>query len=807
MAKSLDFYHPVILPDPSLRILERRGIWALGSRLVLLGILIVACLLRLDRLGEERLGPAETCVLRDWQKRARAIEGLERREVLSPLYRGPLRLWASVGSTPWMLRFYSTLWALVLVALVFRLGTIYFNPPVGALAAVLLAVSPPLIATSQDIGPTMEGSVLLAVNLACLLRATFRRANESHWALYLLTGALAVACHPLSVWVIVAQAVLALAFGPREERQGFYGRLVTHAGLIALFAWIWFRSTRSLSPFFAPDWGQPTESGLFSLVRLLGVTSTWGTRVYPSGWLWMIVSIVLIVVPLAAGGFAVRQRQTRDLAGFLLATALAPLAVILLAPRRLIAAHCPMTEVLALTIAPLALWAAVSLRIGLGDRARRTLTIVLVFGGALVALWSSRVQVFPDWESYRTLLTSSLQRGHVVVGSQLARLADFETYLGSHVTIEEIDKTLALAAAKDNCLLVLEARPPVYSRDDPADSPAPLIRTWLEKNCQRQELVRDEFFQLTLWSDFEPAALREAINRETFYDRTAWETLRFVRWFGPFDPGFECKGRTSRVVGSSVPSDRRRALDAPRARWLFDPQVPPGYYHMFIPIELADPSDPTERQLIWKLPNGEYKRQKVTKETRGFSFIWEALVPNERLKITVSTPDDEWLRQAAEASQSRPPLVFCGVGLRQHFPYVVDVGAPFDDLALGNGWHEPQREGEVTYRWTDARAQVVFYLPAAGGIGLEGQLALRVAQRHPDEPGRLKFEVLWDGKELRGATVATPQWDSVRLSLPEPPAPGRHEVLIKSPVFRVPDPADPSRQTLFGLMVDKVSVE
>jgi len=811
----------------------------LGRPFVLLVILAVACLLRLDRLGEEPLSAVEACVVHDWQKSARTIEGVEQREALPPVYREPLRLWGrllwisdfgfrnaeishGLGTRAiWTLRFYSTIWALLLVALVFHLGAFYFSSSVGALAALLLAVSPPLVATSQDIGPAMEASVLLTLNLACLLRAIFRGANIRHWAFYLLTGALAIGCHPLSIWVILVQAIVAFVIGPREKGRLFYGRLAAHAGLMALFAWTWFYATSPPSPpldfrfrisdfgFQTVGWGRPTESGWLPLARLLGATSLWGTRVLPSGWLWLLTSIVCLVAPIAYGALTIQPRQTRQEAGFLLLCAIAPVALVLLVSRRFIASHCPPTEVLALTFAPLALWAAAGLRTGLREQPRRVLTTVLVFGGALVTVWSSRIELFPDWERYQALLADSSREGRVAVASRLVRLADFEEYLGSRFGIGEIGNALALAPTPDRSLLVIEACAPPYQASDPADSPAPLIRTWLEDHCTSKEFARDEYFSLIQWSNFDPPALRLAINNETYDDPD------FECRFGPFDPGFERAGRTSRVVGSSAPGDRRRELIGSWAEWLFKPDLPPGYYHVFIPLQLTGPvgrkeargerlevgeleTDAVEQWLTWTLPDGQRKRQKVTRETKGFSFVWE---PSEPLRIAVSVADD----RGRAAAQSR--LVFRGVGLRQHFPYVVDVGTPDDDLALDSGWHEPQTEGGVTYRWSDARAQLTFYLPAAGGIALDGQLVLHVAQRHPEGLARLKFEVLWDNKELKGPSIATPQWESVRLPLPEPPLPGRHEVLIKSPVFRASDPADPTRQNRFGIMVHRIEIE
>jgi len=177
------------------------------------------------------------------------------------------------------------------------------------------------------------------------------------------------------------------------------------------------------------------------------------------------------------------------------------------------------------------------------------------------------------------------------------------------------------------------------------------------------------------------------------------------------------------------------------------------------------------------------------------------------LKVAVFAPGCDWRSDRIDLKGSQPPLVFLGVGLRRHFPYVVDVGAPFDDMALGAGWHESERKDDVTYRWTRGRARLTFYLPAAGGIGLEGQLSLRVAYRDPKGPSRMEFEVFWDDEKLDGKHVATEEWTHVRLELPSIPAPGRHEVTISSSFFRRPTPSGPRPHERFGLMVDSVAIE
>ncbi|MBM3334913.1 hypothetical protein FJY63_09650 [Candidatus Sumerlaeota bacterium] len=226
----------------------------------------------------------------------------------------------------------------------------------------------------------------------------------------------------------------------------------------------------------------------------------------------------------------------------------------------------------------------------------------------------------------------------------------------------------------------------------------------------------------------------------------------------------------------------------------------------------------------------------VTKETTDISFIWKTVSPNEDLKISVFSTGDNLAgrpspRRSILGRADGSPVIFFGVGVRRHFPYIVDVGAPFDDLALGRGWQRAERDGQVTYRWTEARAFLTFHLPEPGVSASNWELALRVARRirassdsgkaggaaesSPETPQSVKIEVLWDGRKLTGSAPGVRQtspqvgaeWTTVRLPLPAPPAKGSHEVEITSPIFYAPDPADRTRQIRCGIMVDNVAIE
>lgn len=818
MAQSFDFYRPPLLADPSLRLLDRRGIWTFGGVPVLAMILVLAAVVRFYHLGQDppwekpRLGPVEASVVKDWQKGARQIDRPKRREVLAPVYHTTLRLWGEIGSGDAMLRFHSVLWALALIALAFAVGAAYFEPPVGALAALLLAVSPPFVAISKDINPTTEAAVWLALNYACLLAGAFRQASRRIWAVYALTGVLAVACHPLSVWVILVQALVAMAFGPRERRNGFYGGLAGYAVLIAVSAGAWFYLTRPLDPAWQPDWIGTAESGWFSLVSLLGAGAFWGTEIYPSShWPWILASAVLVLTPLLIGGMAIRQRFSQDLNGFLLFTGVLPPALILLAPERILALRWQPTEVLVLTLLPLALWAASSIHLGL-RRTRRPLTVALAGGGLLLTLWTSSMDTGPDWKAYQKRIAENRSEGQPVLLSRTARLADIERDFAGDLDVKPLDHVLALEPATNSNLLLLEPLSPLYQRDEPAGSPAPIIRDWLEKNCRptalaiHKERRPDKFFRLLLCRNVAPAKIRDYINRQTFYDPSAWESLRFERWYGPFDPGFDRGDTKSRVVRTSAlgQSEYGRVLAGSHAGWEFEPNLEQRkYYLVFIPFRASEQYVAEEQPILWQLPDGTRKTQVLTKETSGFSFLWEVMFENEKLTIDLVAPG-AGMPYAAGAKQVQPPLAFRGVGIRLHSPYVVDVGAPLDEFELGEGWYEGQKKGDVTYRAMRARATVNLFLPAVGAMPLEGRLLLRVAHDDPQR-SELDFEVFWGDTELKG--VAKRNWDYVTLPLPEPPGPGEYEIQIHSSSYRMPDRDDSNRRKRVGIMIDRIEIQ
>jgi hypothetical protein len=781
---------------------DRSGFWAFGGLPLLAALLLLALLVRLDHLGPDLLTSSEAVIWRDWRKAFGQIGGPVRRELLPLLYFLSLRIWDVAADSSRALRLHSTLWSLALIALTFGIGAAYWRLRVAALAATLLAVSPLLVEVSQDMGPATEAAFFLLLNFAALLALLFRRSTGGlRWGAYLGSALLSILAHPLAIWVIGAQAAIAMVWGPRDRRPGFNVRLAVSVFALAVLTWIGSQLTRPDAAGWQPDW-RAVRPGVIGFLHLLTVQVFWGTRVIRHGVVWAAVGFVAVVLPLLYGNLMIRSRPLQERAGLFLLAGVLPPIVIFLAPPVLFGVQRPPADVMALTLAPLALWAAASIRIGMERRPRQAMILVLCVGGLLFSLWSVRVDLAPGWGKYLQAINDQIAKGRLIFGSRIARLADFHHYLDTRIDVPEIESILGVDPAVPQGVVVLEPLSPLYLDPELPGSPGPFIRAWLEMNAQQETVLEDDYFRLALWKDFDLAALQRETNRLTFHDAAAWESLRLIRWFGPYDAGFRRSEGTTRV---SLRGSGRVGLTLakPQATWLFRPRVPPDYCHVYIPIQFEENDESGQQVLIWILPDGRRRPQVVTPQTRDFSFIWEPLARNEPLRIDVLAPGYRWKPDGA----TTPPLVIHGVGLRRHFAYGVDLGEPFDALALEDGWHEPQHDGAISYRWTEGRAELLLFLPAAGTIDLKGVLALRVAQRRPDRVPTVPFDVTWDGAQLTTGGLATRRWEYVRLPLPEIPGPGRHRVVIRSPTFHAPESDDPMSRQRLGIMVDRVSVE
>ena len=165
-----------------------RRCWALAS---ITAILFLAFALRLYRLGYESIWYDEGVSIHLAQKSLAALTAHTARDIHPPLYYYLLHFWIkAAGSSEFAVAFLSLTFGLLLVPLVYRIGQYLYNPMVGSLAALLVAISPYNLWYSQEMRMYTLGALLGLVSLYSLLQLLARAKGRVYWVGYILSAAL-----------------------------------------------------------------------------------------------------------------------------------------------------------------------------------------------------------------------------------------------------------------------------------------------------------------------------------------------------------------------------------------------------------------------------------------------------------------------------------------------------------------------------------------------------------------------------------------------------------------------------------------
>lgn len=210
----------------------------LRARGCLLLILLLAFALRVYRLDHQSMW---------WDEmKAGALSLLSPGDILDnlfairnhvPAYFILLRLWSCLGHTEFALRFFSVIWGVAGVALVYRLGHLIDGQVVGTVSALLLAVSPFHIWYSQEARMYTLASAFTLAGSGFLLRFLRREAREDLVG-YALCMSVAVYTHYLALFVLVAHyAFFSLYY--RYVRRTF-ARWLVAAGIVTLLFGVWW---------------------------------------------------------------------------------------------------------------------------------------------------------------------------------------------------------------------------------------------------------------------------------------------------------------------------------------------------------------------------------------------------------------------------------------------------------------------------------------------------------------------------------------------------------------------------------------
>lgn len=147
-----------------------------------------------------------------------------------PLYHLMLRGWISlIGTSEYGMRFFSLVFGLLSVPLIYALGRRLFNPSTGVIAAVLTMGSPYLIWYNQEVK-----MYTLVLTLALLAIYSLRRALDTGswrwWVTQFTATALALYVHILAALLIPVQLLMCVVWWSRLRKR-WQAALISLAGL------------------------------------------------------------------------------------------------------------------------------------------------------------------------------------------------------------------------------------------------------------------------------------------------------------------------------------------------------------------------------------------------------------------------------------------------------------------------------------------------------------------------------------------------------------------------------------------------
>ena len=229
-------------------------------------ILIVAALLYSYQLGAESLSIIESYSLGS----ARGPLNHFNR----PLYFWLLRGWMQLGINDAWLRGLSVLFGLVCIGLTYKLGEELTNRTTGAIAALLLTLSPLAVYVTQEVRFYMM-SACLGVAGSYLLVRVLRRGTIANITGWLLLRCLGVLTAQVNILLLVPDGILLLAVGRSQLQKLFKTRYAIWLGLLAIPAVILAWDIIPPLIDFLSEGGANEAPGLISIVQVLSSFTAW----------------------------------------------------------------------------------------------------------------------------------------------------------------------------------------------------------------------------------------------------------------------------------------------------------------------------------------------------------------------------------------------------------------------------------------------------------------------------------------------------------------------------------------------------
>jgi len=416
--------------------------------LMLAGLLFLAGFLRFYALGTESIWLDEATSLVVADNTPAQIVTITAEDIHPPLYYLILRAWLVFGRSEAALRSLSAVIGVLSVAALYGLGRALWSPTAGAIAALLLAVSPLHIWYSQE--TRMYGLALLwSIVASALLYRAWGRSGWSYWAGYALTIALGMYTHYFFGFVVLAHALfvgymLLRRNISRADLLGWAGAQL--AWLLAFTPWIptVFRQIRGGGgAWVAHVVGHPTVQVLWD--TYIGFTIGPAREMLP---LWARRGAYVVYLLILAGAiwmiFRSREKEAsshrwtrKDCGLFCLIWCIAPIGIAWLAsqvkPMYALRYMLPF-------LPPFCLLAAV----GLSALVKRNPAAGIILVGMLVALnlagaWMlASTQQKPDWRGLTAYLVEQAGEGDVIVPEPFWNAKPLRYYAGDALSVSDV---------------------------------------------------------------------------------------------------------------------------------------------------------------------------------------------------------------------------------------------------------------------------------------------------------------------------------------------------------------------------------
>ena len=190
---------------------------------MVVGFTLLAFALRVHRLGHQSLWDDEILALMGAKEPlGEMIQSLTTIRAHPPLYYITLRLWIFLlGQSEFTTRFLSVVLGLLIIPLVYRLGSMLYDEKVGCLAALIGAFSPYLISHAQDVR-MYSLFVSLGLGSILLFNLALEKNSRHLWYGYLALTLGALYTHYFSVFIVIIESLLflhSLLAKPSQERQ------------------------------------------------------------------------------------------------------------------------------------------------------------------------------------------------------------------------------------------------------------------------------------------------------------------------------------------------------------------------------------------------------------------------------------------------------------------------------------------------------------------------------------------------------------------------------------------------------------